>query len=900
MLKIITKVFLTIIIIVNLQFLLVSTKAQASGILPPNNPPNNIAPNPNFFNVCTRSYSIDNSQSCEFSALLAIDNARANEGVAPIDMPANFLSMSPSQQLFAITNLERVGRGLSPITGTTTTLDNLAQAGAQNNTDPILPSNYTPTPTSWGSIWAGGYASVMEADYEWMYYDGYGSTNINCSSPSAPGCWGHRDIILSNYDCNPCAQGGAGYVSSSDPYSPSYASIFVGSNSGASYSYSFTWNQVKANLVPTPSITSVSPNTIPENQSQQIVIYGTNLSNTLEVRVGTTIITSINQVSSGEITFSVPPLGLGSYNVEVITPGGGANSTLSVSAVPVAPAISGYAGNSDADLFWNEPNNVGAPISAYIVSLYDSLGNLLNTFSDNTSSSLNTFVVGNLNNGTSYQFSVQAINKYGVSPQSNIIKLTPNSNLTPSIITVTPSSGLVNLTNQDVEIYGAAFYPVSSVSVFFGSSEATVISGNDTQLQVQVPVSSQSGAVNVYVQNNSMQSNSVSFNYLPKDGYVPIPPQRIFDTRANSGYQGSGQTLSSGGSDSMSIPNLPTNVNAVVLNITVTDTAASSYLTVTPLGLTNSVATSNINWSQGETIATLSTVAINGGSGKLLLTNANGSADVIVDLEGYYVPSGLTSLYQPWKQNGTYSPQRIVDTRCYPNNPALYSQDDCHMLGPNQSLTFSAIDNGASASALILNVTVTNTTANGGYLTLYPSGTARPIASNINWYAGETVANRVIVQGSSITVYNALGYVNVIIDAVGFFNQLNGSYFVPLAPFRYCDTRSPLTYSNPCEGKTLNANSTLSVSASNLASIVSFNVSGVVGTVTATNTTSWSYLVLYPNGSVPVVSNLNWSTAGTTIANAFMEYLSSNSDSLNIYNSSGSSDVIIDIDGVFY
>jgi hypothetical protein len=51
----------------------------------------------------------------------------------------------------------------------------------------------------------------------------------------------------------------------------------------------------------------------------------------------------------------------------------------------------------------------------------------------------------------------------------------------------------------------------------------------------------------------------------------------------------------------------------------------------------------------------------------------------------------------------------------------------------------------AGAVAVVLNVTVTGTQG-AGYLTVYPCGGAVPLASNLNFTAGQTRANLVTVQ----------------------------------------------------------------------------------------------------------------------------------------------------------
>ena len=36
----------------------------------------------------------------------------------------------------------------------------------------------------------------LAAMYGWMYYDGPGGYNLDCTATKTSGCWGHRDAIL--------------------------------------------------------------------------------------------------------------------------------------------------------------------------------------------------------------------------------------------------------------------------------------------------------------------------------------------------------------------------------------------------------------------------------------------------------------------------------------------------------------------------------------------------------------------------------------------------------------------------------------------------------------------------------------------------------------------------------
>ena len=74
-----------------------ATPAGAAGILPPSNPPANIAPSSSDW-------------------LTSIDAARADEGVGPMEVEESVLDSLPvPEQLFVVLNDERVDRGLPPI-----------------------------------------------------------------------------------------------------------------------------------------------------------------------------------------------------------------------------------------------------------------------------------------------------------------------------------------------------------------------------------------------------------------------------------------------------------------------------------------------------------------------------------------------------------------------------------------------------------------------------------------------------------------------------------------------------------------------------------------------------------------------------------------------------------------
>jgi len=71
--------------------------------------------------------------------------------------------------------------------------------------------------------------------------------------------------------------------------------------------------------------------------------------------------------------------------------------------------------------------------------------------------------------------------------------------------------------------------------------------------------------------------------------------------------------------------------------------------------------------------------------------------------------------------------------------------------------------------AVMLTLTATVPTPDT-YLTVYPAGTALPLASNLNLAAGQTVPNLVMAKvgaGGKVSIYNSAAATQVIVDVAG-------------------------------------------------------------------------------------------------------------------------------------
>ena len=119
------------------------------------------------------------------------------------------------------------------------------------------------------------------------------------------------------------------------------------------------------------------------------------------------------------------------------------------------------------------------------------------------------------------------------------------------------------------------------------------------------------------------------------------------------------------------------------------------------------------------------------------------------------------------------APCRLVDTRPGGGNVGPRSTP----LGQGQSFDVRALGKTTNcqipvaATALLMNVTVVNGTANS-YLTAWPQGSSRPTASNLNWRAGDgatpNFVNSAIGSGGGISFYNFAGTVDVVVDVTGY------------------------------------------------------------------------------------------------------------------------------------
>jgi hypothetical protein len=202
---------------------------------------------------------------------------------------------------------------------------------------------------------------------------------------------------------------------------------------------------------------------------------------------------------------------------------------------------------------------------------------------------------------------------------------------------------------------------------------------------------------------------------------------------------------------------------------------------------------------------------------------------------------------------------------------------------------------------VVANVTAAHGTL-ASFLTAYPAGvTAMPTASNVNFVAGQAVANRLTVgvgTGGQIEVYNHTGTVNVDVDVDGYYtgSGATGSYFVPITPVRITDTRG----ATPLNGTPITANTSESFNLATAASGIPANASAVATNFTAVAGNASGYLTVYPTSTTtnPVASDVNW--VAKEIVPNFTVADTAGTGKVAVYNSKGATvNLVVDVFGYF-
>jgi Cysteine-rich secretory protein family len=207
-------------------------------------------------------------------------------------------------------------------------------------------------------------------------------------------------------------------------------------------------------------------------------------------------------------------------------------------------------------------------------------------------------------------------------------------------------------------------------------------------------------------------------------------------------------------------------------------------------------------------------------------------------------PLGGKAYYKP------VDPTRVVDTR--------NGTGGAGPVASNSTFTISlagAPGRPTGALGAALNITATGSSADG-YLTVFPCGAPMPVASNVNFSAGQSVPNLVAAPfgaNNTVCVFTS-ARTHLLVDIAGWFgtNESDNSIDT-IAPSRILDSRATGVKSR--------------YFAVSLGSIAPADATAATINITATQPQGDGYVTAYPCGSdVPDSSSVNF-RAGESVPN---------------------------------
>ena len=373
---------------------------------------------------------------------------------------------------------------------------------------------------------------------------------------------------------------------------------------------------------------------------------------------------------------------------------------------------------------------------------------------------------------------------------------------------------------------------------------------------------------------------------------IPVVPGRLLETRAglttvDGRFQGVGRV---GGGTVFELPvtgrsGVPGDADAVMLNVTAVGPVAAGFLTVFPCGSSRPIA-SSVNYAAGDVVPN-AVLAKVGAGGKVCIYTLQ-STDVIVDVNGFVPAGGALS---------TVVPGRLLETR------AGLTTVDGRFQGVGRvggGTVFELPVTGRSgvpgdADAVMLNVTAVGPVA-AGFLTVFPCGSSRPIASSVNYAAGDVVPNAVLAKvgaGGKVCIYT-LQSTDVIVDVNGFVPA--GGALSTVVPGRLLETRAGLTtVDGRFQGVGRVGGGTVFELPVTGRSGVPGDADAVMLNVTAVGPVAAGFLTVFPCGSSrPIASSVNYA-AGDVVPNAVLAKVGAGGK-VCIYTLQ-STDVIVDVTG---
>jgi hypothetical protein len=255
-------------------------------------------------------------------------------------------------------------------------------------------------------------------------------------------------------------------------------------------------------------------------------------------------------------------------------------------------------------------------------------------------------------------------------------------------------------------------------------------------------------------------------------GFVPLSvPARLLDTRPGTTTV-DGQGLGTGVVAANTVQEvkvgtragIPADAAAVVINVTAVEATGATFATVYACDQPVPVA-SNLNFVAGQTVPNLVVTRMSAAGKVCIFAGPGGGAHFIADAIGY-LPAGTNFVGFP-------VPARMLDTR--PGATTIDGHaDGSGFVTADSFKEFKVVGRVGipKGATVVFNVTVVE--ADGAsYATVYPCDQPVPVASNLNFVAGQTVPNLVFARPDAkgkVCIYlGPGGGAHLIADAIGYF-----------------------------------------------------------------------------------------------------------------------------------
>lgn len=378
---------------------------------------------------------------------------------------------------------------------------------------------------------------------------------------------------------------------------------------------------------------------------------------------------------------------------------------------------------------------------------------------------------------------------------------------------------------------------------------------------------------------------SGSFPTDAKPGqFVGITPTRIYDTRDGTG----GRNAIIGPNETVKIQlngvgGVPASgVRAVAINISSINPTETTFLSAYPTGFPRP-NTASLNPRPGAVVPNMAVVGV-GQDGTVSVYNSAGNVHITVDLMGYFQEAAASKLTP-------LTPARILDTREGVGAPKA-------RVGSGSPLALAVAGQGGIPSSgvdsVVLNLTSVGPSTTG-WISAWPTGSARPTVANLSYRAGETIPNMIVCKvgaDGKINIQPSAGDLHLVGDVVACYTA-DGVGFEPTAPARLLDTRigtgAPQTKLRGGQEIVLQIGGQAGVPDGATAAIV--NITGI-------RATENTFLTVYPEGeSRPTAASLN-PAAGSVTGNLISAKLGAGGK-IRIFNERGELDVTADVAGYY-